>query len=331
MKKKFLIIGLPIFVLIISAIFFSDLGWNITTNASIAETSDKSLIIDNLKKHVIELSSKIGIRNMKSYEKLNMAEKYILSEFEKEGYKLTLQNYDVDNKTVYNIIVKKDGTDRSLEPLIIGAHYDTDENPGADDNASGIAGLLELSRMFNDKTISRDLIFVAFVNEEEPYFQKETMGSKEFADSLKNENQKIKGAIILEMIGIYSNKANSQKYPRPLGILYPNKGNFLMSIGNSKSKKLMQEFEKPFEKSCGIPYRDISFDVEGTDWSDHWSFWVNGYKAIMLTDTAYLRNFNYHTNNDTYEKLNYKYMAETVKGIYGALFNMVKWLAFQKV
>ena len=320
--KTILHIFLVILIFLLVAFNLSNFGWDIFCNTTVSNESKNAQLIENLKSHVKVLSSQIGERNIKKYEKLEAAADYIINEFRTYGYEVRMQEYAVDGYKVNNIIALKKGTENMKEKVVVGAHYDSSITPGADDNASGVAGLLELARSIAKEQINSDIEFVGFVNEEPPYFKTEQMGSKVYAKKEKDKNTKIKVAIILEMLGYYSNNLGSQKYPPPLGIVYPNRGNFLLVVGNKDSKELVNAFSKSFKSNSELPIKTISINVQGTDFSDNWSFWQEGYKAIMVTDTAFYRNSNYHKEGDTYGTLNYEYMAEGIQGILSSVFRI---------
>ena len=276
---------------------------------------------ESLKKHVYILSHEIGERNVYTYAKLNETAGYITGEFESYGYKVDFQEYSTRGKIFKNIIVTKNGDKKTGEVIILGAHYDTRENPGADDNASAVAGLLETARAFSDKVPGRTIKFIAFVNEEPPFFKKKTMGSKVYARSAREKQENIKGALILEMIGYYSNEPKSQHVPPGFGFFYPNKGNFIGVVGNFKSKQLVRDTVAYFRGGTSFPVEWVVAPkiLIGVDFSDNWSFWKEGYPAVMITDTAFYRNPNYHKVSDTYETLDYENMSEVVKGLTAAL------------
>lgn len=322
MKKYKIYIRIFLLIILVLSIMllYSNYGMDFTTRVKITQPEDiEKTLAKNLESHVIELSSVIGNRSYQDYDNLKKTEQYILNEFIEMGYEPNLQEYSIGNQEFNNIIVKKSSKKHGVLPIIIGAHYDTHSNPGADDNTSGVAGVIEFARLLKDKDISTPIEFVAFVNEEPPFFHSDDMGSMVYAKSLYEDKIQIQGAIVLEMIGYYSDEFASQKYPRPIGIMYPNKGNYILAVGNKNSGKFISNISKKFKSSCGMPMRDISLNIPGTDFSDHWSFWQYDYPAMMLTDTAYYRNENYHTQEDTYEKLNYSYMAETIWGLYNSI------------
>lgn len=262
-----------------------------------------------LKKHVYILSSQIGDRNVFSYENLEKAVFYISEEFKDSGYKLDYQRYFCSGKEVKNIIAVKEG--KTQEVIIVGAHYDTCFNPGADDNASSVAVMIELAKGFYSKELKHKFKFIAFVNEEPPFFRTEKMGSRVYAKEAKKSKEKIKAVVILEMVGYYIDIPHSQSFPPFLNLFYPHQGNFICIVGNRKSKKLAKRIHHSFKKTSFPAEIFVGPSiVVGVDFSDHWSFWKEGFSAVMLTDTAFYRNPYYHTEEDTYEKLNYEKMSQ---------------------
>ena len=310
------------FFIIVFIAFASVFGWRFAGQFDGSE-SDNVQLINRLKQHVYRLSHEIGDRSVFQYEKLNEAKHYIIQEFESLGYQVELQAYQVLEKTVENIIVTKRGNEKPDEQVIVGAHYDTCYNPGADDNASGVASLLELARFFSDKSTQHTIKFIAFVNEEPPFFKSELMGSRIYAKEAKSRGDQIKAILILEMLGFYSDKPFSQKYPPFFGAFYPNKANFIAVIGNFHSRPLVKKVTTYFKKHSSFPIESVSTFpfVPGVDFSDHWSFWKESYSAVMITDTAFYRNPHYHRASDTYDRLNYKNMAEVILGLQGVLVN----------
>lgn len=246
---------------------------------------------------------------------------YISEQFASYGYKVEFQSYKINGVTVKNIIVTKKGAKYPDRFIIVGAHYDNYFNPGADDNASGIAGLLEVARLVSNYDSNNSIRFIAFVNEEPPFFKTEYMGSRIYAKAARLRNEDIKGVVILEMIGYYSNKPFSQRYPPIFGLFYPNKGNFIGVLGNFNSWQLAKEVVSGLKERAQLPVESVvTFDfIGGIDFSDNGSFWKEGFPSIMVTDTASYRNKYYHSQSDTYDTLNYKAMAEVVRGIVFAL------------
>ena len=275
-------------------------------------------LADELKSHVVYLSETCGNRDIfNDYDNLNKAADYISQELNSYGYEVQYQEYKVSGKVVKNIYVIKQSSKPDTETLIIGAHYDTYSNPGADDNASAVAGNLALAKRLSNVETDSNLNFVFFVNEEPPFFHSQAMGSVVYAKALKAQGTKVKGAIILEMIGYYSQDWFSQKYPVLIGPFFPNKGNFIAFVSNFDSNTFLKDIKNKFIKRSNFPMRTLvapSF-VNGVDFSDHWSFWQEGYPAIMITDTAFMRNKNYHQPTDTPQTLNYQAMSEIIKAL----------------
>lgn len=213
--------------------------------------------------------------------------------------------------------------------IVIGAHYDShDMTPGADDNASGVAGLLELAYLLNaEKTYECEIELVAYSLEEPPFFASEDMGSAHHANKLSREGVEVKSVLILEMIGYFSEEENSQDYPTPLfKLLYPSKGNFIAIVGKLDQGKYTGQVKASFMSVEGLNVESINAPVQipGIDFSDHRNYWAKGHQAVMITDTAFYRNKEYHTANDTWDRLNYQKMALVVEGTFNAVMNLSK-------
>lgn len=299
----------------------STYGWRLRSKPFINTKGENPQLVNILKSHVYKLAHEIGERSVFRYDNLEESARYITEGFESFGYDVEFQNYNLLDRAVKNIIATKLGIHRPEEIIIIGAHYDTCFNPGADDNASAVAGLIELARFISDKKTSRTIRFIAFVNEEPPFFKTEDMGSRVYVKAAKQAKDDIKAVLILESIGYYSDKPNSQQYPPLFGLFYPNKANFIAVVGNFNSRRLVKDVVSSFRSKTDFPIESVTTFgfVPGVDFSDHWSFWEEGYPAVMITDTAFYRNPNYHRSSDTYEKLNYESMAEVVKGLTAVL------------
>lgn len=202
--------------------------------------------------------------------------------------------------------------------IVIGAHYDAFQGtPGADDNASGVAATLHLARIFQNDPQPAELRFLFFVNEEPPAFWTEDMGSWVYAKACRANDDDIAAMISIESIGYYSDAPGSQRYPQPLAMLYPDTGNFIGFIGNWSSRFLTRRAIRTFRSTVQFPSEGAALPeaLPGVGWSDHWSFWQEGYHAIMITDTATFRNPYYHTPNDKADTLDYDRMARVVEGI----------------
>lgn len=289
-------------------------GWNVfKPNITIAPKDGQ--LATRLKHHVYKLSKEIGDRNVFNYSRLEQTAEYITNQLKSYGYDVQFQEYFINHKKTKNIIITKTGEKFAREIIIVGAHYDSCFNPGADDNASGVAGLLELSRLLKDKTTDRTVKFIFFVNEEPPFFKTESMGSRVYAREAKKSGEDIKAVIVFDLIGFYSNRIFSQRYLPITGMFFPNKGNFISVISNFKYRHLTSTIVKYFKKSSKFPIESVALDfIPAKDFSDHWSFWKEGYPGVMISDTAFLRHKNYHQNTDTWDKLNYEYMACVIEG-----------------
>ncbi|MDH5181863.1 MAG: M28 family peptidase [Gammaproteobacteria bacterium] len=280
----------------------------------------------NLRRIVKVLSEEIGPRSFDQAKGLEAAEKFIRAEFKSLGYSVQRQRYKVyGTDWVENITV-------SLGPvnaprLIIGAHYDTfGEQAGADDNASGIAGLLELARLLkpHESRLKIRIDLVAYTLEEPPFFRTELMGSYIHAKSLHDNKVEVIGMIALEMIGFFSHKENSQRFP--IGIMrwfYPDKGNFIAVVSNFSGRKFKSAIAGQM-KQVGIPVETLSAPplLAGVDFSDHMNYQRFGYNAVMVTDTAFYRNPHYHQAGDVIHTLDFVAMSEVIRGLCLAVYNL---------
>jgi len=275
--------------------------------------------VKNLHKYIHQLTVRIGSRSVYEYEKLKETEDYIEMVLKNLGVDYTLQTYKWMGNAFSNIIVTIPGQEEPAKVFIIGAHYDTVfGTPGADDNASAVATLLELCRLLKDYQPSKTLKLIFFVLEEPPAFKTHHMGSYVYAKRAKEDKEKIYGMISLEMLGYYSNIKGAQMYPLPLmGLFYPNVPNFTGVVGNVQSRKLVKKIADSIKKNSPIPVETLSTIkfVPGVDFSDHGSFWKMGYPAVMITDTAFYRNPNYHTPNDTIDTLDFSQMSNLLPGL----------------
>jgi Zn-dependent M28 family amino/carboxypeptidase len=202
--------------------------------------------------------------------------------------------------------------------IVVGAHYDSVAGTvGANDNASGVAAALELARILNGSHYRKTIRFVFFVNEEPPYFQTENMGSLVYASQVRQSGTPVSAMISLETIGFYSDTAGSQKYPAVLRLFYPSRGNFIGFVGNSESRDLVLRTIRTFRESARFPSEGVAAPatLPGVGWSDQWSFWQEGYPAIMITDTAVFRYPYYHSPLDTTDKIDFEKMALVVDGV----------------
>jgi Zn-dependent M28 family amino/carboxypeptidase len=283
----------------------------------------ESEIQGNLRAAVEFLSKVIGPRSYLQRESLDRASEYIRNTLERYGYKVSLQKYDANGMTYHNIHTELKGGHVPDKVLVAGAHYDTvSSTPGADDNASGIAVMLEIARLLSLRGSYTTVRFVAFPLEEPPFFRSRFMGSYVYAESLKRKGEDVVGMICLESVGYFSDEPGSQFYPVAFfRWMYPDKGNFIALVSNMNSKNFLNSIKQGFKKGTRLPVESIATlsIIPGIDFSDHRSFWEFGINAIMVTDTAFYRNPNYHTAGDTHDTLDYTRMVEVVKGLVAAI------------
>jgi hypothetical protein len=275
---------------------------------------------EKLKKHVSALVNTETARNYENTEILDTIARYIFTEFKSYGFTdVREQVYDVNGRQYRNVIASI-GPELS-ERVVVGAHYDVyGDLPGADDNASGVAGLLECARLIHKKNgmLKNRIDFVAYTLEEPPFFRTQNMGSYRHASSLSDSGVNVKLMICLEMIGYFDTSKRSQSYPtRLLKPFYGSRGDYITCIANFGSGKYARSINTVFNKQTIIKSKCLispSF-IKGIDFSDHRNYW--GYKmpAILITDTAFYRNLHYHTSDDTIEKLDFGKMAEVVNGV----------------
>jgi hypothetical protein len=264
------------------------------------------------------LAGEIGERNLSHYAQLNAAADFIEGSFARGGLQPRRDSYHARGQACHNIEVEIRG-DRP-EIVVIGAHYDSVfGSPGANDNGSGVAAMLALARRFAGKPIGTTLRFVAFVNEEPPYFQTEEMGSFVYASRCKARGDPISAMISLETIGYFSDAPRSQTYPAPaLSLFHPTTGNFIGFVGNTGARALLDRALGTFRQQAKVPSEGATLPpfLSGVAWSDQWSFWQCGYPAaIMVTDTAPFRYPHYHSSTDTPDKLEYDRFTLVVSGV----------------
>jgi Zn-dependent M28 family amino/carboxypeptidase len=229
-------------------------------------------------------------------------------EWSAQGYPVGSQPYEVEGLSCENLEVSRVGNDRAREIILIGAHYDSVRgSPCANDNASGVAALLELSRLFTGQKPDGTVRFVAFVNEELPFFSRRQMGSMVYAEAARERGEDIRLMMSLEMLGSYSDLPGSQRYPPLFRYFYPDRGNFIAFVSNFISRRMLKQTVAAFQAASDFPVEHVatfSF-VPGVSWSDHQSFWRQGYPALMVTDTACYRYAYYHTAQDTPREIDY--------------------------
>ncbi len=278
---------------------------------------------NNLYRHVDRLSVKIGERHLWKKGSLDAAADYIEWVLADSGYDVSRQKFTAYGNAVSNLIAERSGTQEGV--IVLGAHYDTvPGSPGADDNASAVAGMLELARLCKRKTLRKRLVFAAFANEESPCFGSANMGSMVYAKSLRENNVAVEVMICLEMIG-YFDGAGTQNYPfSGMQFIYPKTADFLAVVGNLNSSRYVSLIKRKIRKNADIRVRSLiaPSQAAGISHSDHSAFWRHGFRAVMITDTAYYRNRNYHQETDTIDSLNFHAMAKVVKGLHRTLLEI---------
>lgn len=281
-------------------------------------TEELRALEQELQTHVFVLAGEIGERNLFRYNHLTRAADYIQTTLSQIGYQVKTQTYGVSGQVSENIEVEVRGTDRPDDILIIGAHYDSVKgSPGANDNGSGVAAMLALAKALSKTPLRRTVRFVAFTNEEPPFFQTRHMGSRVYAKRSYERKDNIVFMLSLETIGYYSDDPGSQSYPFPLNFFYPSTGNFIGFVSNVENGWLVRELIGDFRRNTPFPSEGAALWgwIPGVGWSDHWAFWKEGFPSAMVTDTALFRYPAYHTLSDTPEKIDYLRMARVVSGL----------------
>lgn len=283
-----------------------------------ALSAEERELEENLRRHVGELAGRIGERNVWHPEALAAAARYIRDGLEKSSYGVQAQAFESRGLTVENLEAERLGTVSPEQIVVLGAHYDSIAGtPGANDNGSGVAALLEIARLLAQHSHARTVRFVAFVNEEPPFFYGDEMGSRRYADRARARGENIRAMLALETIGYYADQPGSQRYPFPFGFFYPDAGNFIGFVGNLSSRRLVHQALRAFRASTAFPSEGVAAPgwMAGVHWSDHWSFWREGFPAIMVTDTALYRYPHYHAVSDTPDKLDYSRLARVTHGL----------------
>lgn len=275
-----------------------------------------------LRGHVEILAGEIGERNVGRPAALAAAERYIAREWIGQGYEVAAQRYAAEGVDCANLEVVIPGESLPEEIIVVGAHYDTvPGSPGADDNASAVAALLEIARALSGARPARTLKLVAFVNEEAPFHFRREMGSSVYARAARRRGDDIRAMFSLEMLGCYDDSPGSQTYPSFLKHFYPDRGDFIAFVANLRSRRLLKAAVAAFRASSRFPCESAALPawVPGVSWSDQVSFWQAGYRGIMVTDTAFHRNPHYHRPTDTPDRLDYVRLTEVGEGLTGAL------------
>lgn len=283
--------------------------------------SAQSIDSARLRGHVVALSQTFHPRNHRHVDNLNRCADYIGNHFRAAGAKVSEQKYEVNGNTYRNVIgvFGEDAGPR----IVVGAHYDSfSETPGADDNASGVAGLIELAFLLGRTNLPIKVELVAYTLEEPPFFGTENMGSYRHARALSESTGDLALMISLEMIGYFSDMPGSQSRPTiELKLLYPDKGNFIGIVGRNDQRSTVRRVKRHMKGAADVPVYSLNAPLGalGIDMSDHRNYWNFGYDAVMITDSAPYRNTAYHADGDTAETLDYERMSKVVIQVYEAV------------
>jgi Zn-dependent M28 family amino/carboxypeptidase len=276
---------------------------------------------DRLRAHVAMLSERCHPRDWTRVDNLDRCAEYIAGHFTNAGAKVEFQSYEVEGRRYSNVIARF-GVGKGSK-VIVGAHYDAHEStPGADDNASGVAALIELAYLFARNEPEREVELVAYTLEEPPFFRTPLMGSVIHAASVAGDATHIAGVIVLEMVGRFCDERGSQSYPSLLlKLVYPSRGNFIAVVGSWGQGDWVKTIKAGMKGATDLPVYSIRAPtvVPGVDFSDHMNYWPHGIPAIMVTDTAFYRNRAYHTPDDKPDRLDYGRMSKVVVGVFEAI------------
>jgi hypothetical protein len=320
LKMGLLLIGLAIVLLPVTV-------WAMITQPLVpgAKTESSLSAVDpaRLKAHVSMLSVTLAPRDHGHPQNLDRVAAYIAKEFKKATETVSEQPFQVYGQTYRNVSAFF-GPD-TRERIVIGAHYDSaGELPAADDNASGVAGLIELAHLLGKAPLKTRVELVAYTLEEPPYFRTQHMGSAVHAASLKQQNIPVRLMLSLEMIGYFTDAPNSQSFPvNILNLFYPSQGNFIAVVGKIGQGAAVRRIKRAMRSASPLPVYSINAPpaLPGIDFSDHCNYWDAGYNAAMITDTAFYRNSRYHSAQDTPDTLDYQRMAMVVQGVYATVLS----------
>jgi Zn-dependent M28 family amino/carboxypeptidase len=279
-------------------------------------SADERDLAARLRVHVVAIASRE--RNLEHPEAYEAAATYLEGALAEPGHGVRRQPFEVGGRPARNLEVEIAGSGLSAGVIVIGAHYDSVRgSPGANDNGSGVAATVELARLLADWRPRHAWRFVLFANEEPPWFHTESMGSAVYARAARQRGEHIVAMFSLETLGYYSDAPGSQHYPFPLNLVYPDRGDFVAFVGNLAGGGLVRETLAAFREHASFPSDGVAAPgwLPGIDWSDHWSFWREGWPALMITDTAPYRYPHYHTRRDTPDKVDYDRLARVVKGL----------------
>jgi hypothetical protein len=295
-----------------------------TQPAAVELSEEQHIIAKKLEADVRHLAVEIGERYIHRPGTMDTTLSWIERRFLEMGYQPVRHTYQLrrgiyQGRNAVNLIAEISGTDKPDRVIVIGAHYDTvPGSPGANDNSSAVAVLLELARWFHDRPQPKTLKFVAFANEEPPFFKTEDMGSYAYAGELKNRRVDVRAMISMDGLGFFSDDPGSQAYPFPgIGLAYPDKANFIGFVTRFGDLRMMKRALSAFREGVPLPAEGVALPgiIPGVSWSDHWSFWQHGFPAFLVTDTLPFRDPNYHSARDTPDKLDYQRMALVAEGM----------------
>ena len=278
---------------------------------------DAAALEQRLKANVRHLAGTIGERNIGNFSKLEDAARWISEKWKAQGLAVREFPYTVEGHQCKNLEVDVAGP-AGAAIVLVGAHYDSVENcPGADDNATGVAAMLEISRALAKANVAARIRCVAFVNEEPPYFETDDMGSMVYARLAARRGDTIQDMLALETLGYFTDRKGSQEYPPLLSALYPDTGNFIGVVGDLVHADAVNRTADLLKKYARVPVERASLlaQIPGVSWSDHASFWASGYTGVMITDTAPFRNRNYHKPSDKPESLDYRRLGLLTAGL----------------
>jgi Zn-dependent M28 family amino/carboxypeptidase len=290
------------------------------TSASAQNLVDTS----SARQHLLNIIKTQTFRNHKNPPALNQVAAYIQNEFSKYADHVSVQTFMVNGIEYRNIICSFDTLHE--ERIIIGAHYDVcGDQDGADDNASGVVGILELAKLLKGKKLSSRIDLVAYSLEEPPYFESENMGSYVHAKYLKENKIKVRGVIAFDMIAYFSDEKNSQRFPAKfLKLFYGGKANFITVVQKFHNGKFPNKFKRKMKRHANIRTRSFKgpASMSSIGLSDHWSYWQFGFSALLVSDTSFFRNKNYHERTDTIETLDIYRMCRVIDSVYQAILHM---------
>jgi len=285
-----------------------------------ALSAEEQALAVSLETHIRTLAETIGERRIGQGASMDRAQDYIVTTVRKipgvGGNQVRIEDVGADGYHAKNVVVDFPGNSRRL--VVVGAHYDSAVGaPGADDNATGVAAVLELARRFSRHSMSKTIRFVLFANEEPPYFQNDGMGSLNDARASRQRGEEVNAMLSLESLGYYADAAGTQQYPWPIGLLYPERGDFVAFVGNLASRSLVRESVGAFRAGASFPSEGAALpaSIPGVGWSDQWSFWELSYPAVMVTDTAPFRNPSYHQRTDRLATLDCSKLARVTVGL----------------